>query len=125
MAALTRGGDTVNQGAARSPDPVRLWQQMQAVPRAGGSRRDVLVVDDDPLTRESLAAMLGQLGYSAAGVASGREALEYLEAHEAPSFILLDLKMPGMTGWAFRLALEKMPALARLPIVVCSGHAET
>src|SRR5262245_16146091 len=81
------------------------------------TRRDVLIVDDDAATREILADLLQTLGYSAAGVANGKEALAYLERNPPPGLILLDLQMPRMNGFALRLELEHDPTLAAVPVV--------
>jgi DNA-binding NarL/FixJ family response regulator len=65
----------------------------------------VLIVDDHPLTREALAALLEQHGFAVVGqAASGEEAIE--RGRELlPELVLLDLSMPGMDG------LEALPRL--------------
>jgi two-component system response regulator MprA len=107
--------------AATPPDSLAGWQRMVDELQRPPTRRNVLIVDDDLTTREVLAELLETLGYSAAGVVNGKEALAYLKRNPPPDLILLDLKMPQMTGWAFRLELERDPALAAVPVVVCSG----
>jgi DNA-binding NarL/FixJ family response regulator len=70
----------------------------------------ILVVDDHPLTREALTALLAQHGFEvAADVGSGEEAIE--RARElGPNIILLDLTMPGMSGFdALPLLREAAP----------------
>ena len=86
-----------------------------------GGRRNVLIVDDDAHVRESLTELLEAHGYSAASAADGRDALDYLERHAPPDLILLDLKMPHMNGWNFRLQLERSPLLSGIPVVLLSG----
>ncbi|HSF56742.1 MAG TPA: response regulator, partial [Candidatus Binatia bacterium] len=63
-------------------------------------RTKVLVVDDDPATREGLAALLESWGYGAEAVADGKAALQLCEK-ELPHGIITDLMMPGMTGLEF------------------------
>jgi CheY-like chemotaxis protein len=59
----------------------------------------VLVVDDDALSREVLALLLLRAGYAAETVDSGDAALLYLKtAHPLPQVVLTDLQMPGTTG---------------------------
>jgi hypothetical protein len=58
----------------------------------------VLIVDDHPLTRGALAALLGQNDFSVAGeAASGEEAIEVARELQ-PDLVLLDLSMPGIGG---------------------------
>jgi len=51
----------------------------------------------------------------------GAEALELLRSGLVPSVIVLDLMMPGTDGFAFRSAQLAEPALAEIPIIVCSA----
>ena len=69
----------------------------------------VLIVDDEPLARRRLEAMLGDLGVPAevSTAANGAEALT-LSQTERPDIVLLDIRMPGMDG------LEAARHLARL-----------
>jgi CheY-like chemotaxis protein len=80
----------------------------------------ILVVDDDAISRETLAGLLSKKGYSVASAENGRQALDYLRS-STPALILLDLMMPVMSGWEF-LALKKTdPRLEPLPVVVMTG----
>ncbi|HZT15826.1 MAG TPA: response regulator transcription factor [Gaiellaceae bacterium] len=59
----------------------------------------ILVVDDHPLTREALTGLLAQNGFDVAGeAASGEEAVERARELQ-PDIVLLDLSMPGMSGF--------------------------
>src|SRR5437588_11763043 len=65
----------------------------------------ILIVDDHPLTRSALSALLGQNGFSVVGeVADGEAAIEQARSLN-PDLVLLDLSMPGMNG------LEALPRL--------------
>jgi two-component system response regulator ChvI len=64
---------------------------------AGGKRR-VYVVDDDALFRESLERNLADAGFVVTGFAEGTKALDHIAANGAPALIVLDWRMPGMTG---------------------------
>ncbi len=81
----------------------------------------VLVVDDHPLTRDALAALLVQGGFEVVGeAADGEEALELAERLQ-PELVLLDLSMPGMDGLeALPLVRSAAPAAA---VIVFSGFA--
>jgi CheY-like chemotaxis protein len=88
------------------------------------SLHSILVVDDDPDTRDSLAEILGDEGYRVTGAQNGRDALKYLEVQKPPSLILLDMTMPDMDGWRFRLEQQKNPALALIPVVILSARQD-
>src|SRR5205814_830229 len=60
-------------------------------------------------------------GYGVVTAADGREALECLADRRLPSLILLDLSMPEMDGWAFRIEQMKDPRLAAIPVVICTA----
>jgi CheY-like chemotaxis protein len=80
----------------------------------------VLLCDDDPDILEILGRVLGQHGYAARPAARGREAVDLaLTSH--PDAILLDLRMPGMTGWQAIAELKARPETRDIPIIVMSG----
>ena len=68
----------------------------------------ILIVDDEPGIRESLAAILEDDGYRTDAVGSGEECLEALEQRPYP-LILLDIWLPGLDGLE---TLERIRALA-------------
>jgi two-component system, chemotaxis family, chemotaxis protein CheY len=85
----------------------------------------VLVVDDDPFIREVIVELLQDEGYTVAQTANGEEALSYLQQQQVyPCVILLDLMMPKMNGWEFRAAQRQDPALAAIPVITISAHAD-
>jgi CheY-like chemotaxis protein len=85
------------------------------------SARRILVVEDDPALRNTLAEVLRENGYEVACAADGKDALAQLGARPRPSMILLDLAMPVMDGWAFRAEQRRDPRYAHIPTVVLSA----
>ncbi len=81
----------------------------------------ILVVDDDESHRVLLSDFLDQLGYRTRQAKDGREALDMLE-EEIPDAVLLDLRMPVMSGWGLLEALKKMPRARNLPIIIISAY---
>jgi CheY-like chemotaxis protein len=81
----------------------------------------VLLVDDDPGVRKTLARFLGRDGIAVVEADNGQEALTYLKDGGAASVIVLDLRMPVMDGFVFRAAQRREPALAGIPVIVLSG----
>lgn len=88
-----------------------------------GKGEHLLIVDDDGVVRNMLARMLGNLGYSVIAVASGEEAVAYLEQTQV-HLVLLDMVMsPGING---RETYERI--LAVRPgqrAIVVSGFADS
>ena len=82
----------------------------------------ILIIDDDVATRTVLADRLRMGGYQPVVAANGLEALSYLHATETlPDLILLDLRMPQMSGWQFLMVQRYDPTLARIPVVLLSA----
>jgi two-component system response regulator MprA len=84
--------------------------------------KSLLLVEDDAPTRELFRAFLELEGYTVRQAADGRDALEQLGAGPPPDCILLDLRMPGMDGRAFRAAQRQDPRWAQIPVVVVSAE---
>jgi DNA-binding response OmpR family regulator len=82
-------------------------------------RRIMLVEDDDDL-REALSEALIDSGHEVLAVDGGREALRRMRAFH-PDIVVLDLMMPTMDGWQFRVEQRHDPALADTPIVAISA----
>jgi CheY-like chemotaxis protein len=94
------------------------------VQAAVGSIVRILIVEDDPALRGTLADVLEDEGYEVASVGNGAEALAHLRRGSAPSVILLDLAMPVMDGWSFRAVQRRDARLARIPTVAVSASLE-
>jgi PAS domain S-box-containing protein len=100
------------------PDrPAKEWQALEALSPATSG----LVVDDDPVLRDSLAMLFKSRGYRVVCAASGVEAMAHLADHPPPSFIVLDLGMPVMDGAELGAALKRDAKLSAVPVFVVSG----
>ena len=76
----------------------------------------ILVVDDTPSNVKLLADVLGAKGYTILTAASGAEALEAIERHEL-DLVLLDVMMPGMSGYDVCRKIRANPSTKMLPVV--------
>ena len=83
--------------------------------------KTILIVDDDPDIRETLAELLQDEGYTVILASHGGEALEALRMNPKPALILLDLMMPIMDGWQFRTEQKRDPQIAAIPVVIISA----
>ena len=81
----------------------------------------VMIVEDDPDTREMLERFLQLEGFDVRTAANGQLALESLRADNVPCVILLDLMMPVMNGWQFRRAQVSDPTLSQIPVIVVTA----
>jgi signal transduction histidine kinase len=80
----------------------------------------VLIVDDDPTAREALVAILEDEGYELHLAKDGIRALQMLKELQ-PDLILLDVMMPGMTGFEVCQRIRATPALAEVPIILLTA----
>lgn len=82
----------------------------------------VLVVDDDVDGREALSEWLRGRGYEVTEAADGERALLLLAQGACIDVIVLDLAMPGMSGWTFLARLRADPRYAPCRVLVLSGE---
>lgn len=83
----------------------------------------VLVVDDEPALRALATLVLERAGHRVVTAPDGSAALEAVRV-AAPDVIVLDVMMPGMTGWQVLDALAASPDHADLPVVMLTALAE-
>jgi DNA-binding NarL/FixJ family response regulator len=84
----------------------------------------ILIVDDHPLTREALSALLEQHGFTVAGeAADGEQAIDSAR-RLLPDLILLDLTMPGMDGIEALPRLRAAAPSAEVVVLTASGTEE-
>src|SRR5438874_1719717 len=88
-----------------------------------GSQAEILVVDDDALSRRLLAQLLTAAGYKCLVCEDGSKALQIIHA-KPPSLLLLDFDMPGLNGAEVltRLRSDPDPGVAQIPVVMLTAH---
>jgi DNA-binding NarL/FixJ family response regulator len=84
----------------------------------------VLVVDDHPLTREALSALLAQHGFSVVGAAADGEEAIGLARRLQPQLVLLDLSMPGLSGLDALPRLREAAPGCEVVVLTASGTEE-
>ena len=80
----------------------------------------ILVVDDSPTERWFLADLIARQGYQVATAASGDEAITKVR-DDRPDLIMLDVVMPGQSGFQVTRALSRDPATSDIPIILCTS----
>jgi adenylate cyclase len=79
----------------------------------------VLVIDDDPASRQLVNRMLSKEGFRVIEAANGEEGLARARS-DHPDVITLDVLMPGLDGWGVLAALKGAPDLSGIPVVMLS-----
>ena len=85
---------------------------------------NVLIVDDEPLARERLSRMVGELeGYRVLepAASNGEEALTLIDSLK-PDVVLLDIRMPGLDG--LQVAAKLCEREAPPAVIFCTAHDE-
>ncbi|HXR58975.1 MAG TPA: response regulator [Burkholderiales bacterium] len=80
----------------------------------------ILVVDDTPANIKLLGDLLASRGYAVCTATNGEEGLARLAA-EKPDLVLLDVMMPGISGYDVCRRIRADPATALLPVVMCTS----
>jgi twitching motility two-component system response regulator PilH len=81
----------------------------------------VLIVDDSPAQRHDLRRMVEQAGHQAVVAESGEQALE-VAASEHPAVILMDIVMPGMSGYQATRRLSRTESTRHIPVIFVSSR---
>lgn len=81
----------------------------------------VLVVDDEPNILLSLEFLMQRAGFEVKTAEDGESALERV-AEDMPDILLLDISLPGISGFDVLEQLRRDPAHARLPIIMLTAH---
>jgi FixJ family two-component response regulator len=81
----------------------------------------VFIVDDDPSIRRSLATLLRSVGHEVQLLSSAQEFM-HAQRPDAPSCLVLDVRLPGMSGLTFQQELAK--AGVALPVIFITGYGD-
>ena len=104
------------------PEPA--GQRVAGAAQGAATRRRVLVVDDEPAIRALCRVNLSVSGMDVLEAADGETALEVARA-EHPDLILLDVMLPGATGWDVAAELGSRPDTRDIPVIFLSAMADS
>lgn len=85
----------------------------------------VAIIDDDDDLRDAFELRLRRAGYGVVGYDRADQALSDLESKERIDLILLDLRMPGMDGWTFRIEQKTRAKLRDVPVIALSADSSS
>lgn len=85
--------------------------------------KNILVVDDSPTEVHLLREMLSKNGFVVSTANSGEEAIEKLKT-EKPDLVLMDVVMPGMSGFEATRAITRNPATSAIPVIICTTKGQ-
>jgi CheY-like chemotaxis protein/nitrogen-specific signal transduction histidine kinase len=101
------------------PQPEQLPEKSRNAP----TRRRVLVVDDNQDAASSLGMLLGLLGSEVQTANDGRSALALVERYR-PDVVLLDLGMPGMSGYEVAQRVRELPQFREVKLIALTGWGQ-
>jgi len=110
-----KNGDTIGtspDGRSATPGPD------QAIPPA--ARKSILIIEDDRTTQNIIRHFLEKNGFAVASAGDAEEGLRQAR-EKPPALILLDLMLPGMSGFQVLSRLKQDAALAPIPVVILSS----
>ena len=90
---------------------------------AQGSKKTILVLDDEPDIVTFLTTLLEDNGYRVVSAPDGAKGLEMARA-EKPDLISLDISMPEKSGVKFYRELKDDPDLGKIPVVMVTGVSD-
>ncbi len=85
--------------------------------------KNVLVVDDSPTDSHLLSEILKKNGYTVATASSGEEGIAKAKSSK-PDLILMDIVMPGMSGFEATRAITRDLDAAGVPVIICSNKGQ-
>jgi CheY-like chemotaxis protein len=96
-------------------------RQTQPEHQSSSDAFHIMVVDDDDDLRAVLREVLASSGYAVTSCSNALEGLERLRGETLPDMIVLDLVMPAMSGWEFRIVQKRRARWASIPVLALSG----
>ncbi|MCP5481328.1 MAG: SpoIIE family protein phosphatase [Spirochaetales bacterium] len=123
----TEGSHTVGQpeqvAAAPNADQPAPEPRMDLPPHTPGGPApiQILIVDDDPVNLQVLRNQLGLRNHSIAAALNGREALQYFDQGQTFDLVLLDVMMPGLSGYEVCRILRESYSPSELPIIMLTA----
>jgi twitching motility two-component system response regulator PilH len=85
--------------------------------------KNILIVDDSPTDRQFLSDLLAKNGYKVSTAQNADEALVKAK-QERPDLVLMDVVMPGQSGFQATRTLSKDEATKSIPVIICTSKGQ-
>lgn len=85
------------------------------------AQKKILIVDDDKEYLEELNEMLTRVGYDVTAISDGAAAIKAAQV-TAPDLILMDLRMPVMSGFEVADRLKALTQTSKIPVIAITGY---
>lgn len=86
--------------------------------------KTILIIEDEIEIRSFIARVLELEGYQVFGASDGAAGMEIIRDNSI-SLVILDLRLPGLDGWAILREIKRNPEFSKIPVVVLTAIAET
>lgn len=90
----------------------------------GGVAKHVLLIEDEPNIIEAVSFLLSRDGWTVSTHANGHDAVETV-LHKAPDLVVLDVMLPGKSGFDILAELRQSPQTADLPVMMLTARGQT
>lgn len=108
-----------NSSSGQQPNEVVRAKPIP-LPKIAPDSKTILIVEDDDAFRQSVVEVTRSYGFTPIEAADGESALAILDQH-VPSAILLDIKLPGISGLGILEMIKQMPHMRHVPVHMISG----
>jgi twitching motility two-component system response regulator PilH len=85
--------------------------------------KSVLIVDDSATDQHVISEILKKNGFNVSTAANGEEGIAKAK-QEKPDLILMDIVMPGMSGFEATRAISRDPVTSAIPVIICSTKGQ-
>ncbi len=89
------------------------------------SRTEILAVDDDPVNLQLLSDILGLAGFHVRKCVNGKAAIDLIDSGYRPAIVLMDLMMPGMSGYEATRRIREKYKLTEMPVMLITAKGQS
>lgn len=83
-----------------------------------------LIVEDQDYLAEIASQSLEKVGFQTVICLSSEDGIRYMEEHSLPDIIILDIGMPGMSGWDFLDVIKQYQETKTIPVIVTTARGD-